>query len=373
MRGLIRLIIILLAIVQSVFFLKIKKTVPKKILIVHDLLLGDALLLAPLMKRIYEKYPNQEKYILAKPGFIPLYKSTPYRFTALLFNPKSFLDIWKLFFTGPYDLTFVAGDNRYSWLARAIGSRWIVGIAYDKPQWKNWMLDEVKAFDLKPATWADMMGRLVDGKDPKPYKKDEWLSPNIKKALSFKNSKSFVVCHLGASSPLKFWPAKYWQTLIDELQHKGFEIFISVGPGEEYLIKEADPCNTCQHIPGTYSLLEMWSLIDHAKLLISVDTGIAHLAKLSNTPIVTLFGPGSTVTHGVGNFWKLNPHMNITVSSFPCRDQKILFRRKVQWVKRCGRGVKECNTPGACMEAIAPKQVLNTLLNSNLFSGLMEG
>ena len=41
MRGLIRLIIILLAIIQSAFFWKIKKTEPKKILITHDLLLGD--------------------------------------------------------------------------------------------------------------------------------------------------------------------------------------------------------------------------------------------------------------------------------------------------------------------------------------------
>mgnify|MGYP000008468592 CR=1 FL=1 len=66
MRGLIRLIIILLAIIQSVFFWKIKKTVPKKILIAHDLLLGDTLLLTPLMKRIHEKYPDAKKFILAK-------------------------------------------------------------------------------------------------------------------------------------------------------------------------------------------------------------------------------------------------------------------------------------------------------------------
>jgi ADP-heptose:LPS heptosyltransferase len=161
-----------------------------------------------------------------------------------------------------------------------------------------------------------MMGRLVDNKDPKPYKKDEWLCPNIKKVSSFNNSKSFVVCHLGASNPLKFWPAKYWQTLIEELKHKGFEIYISAGPGEEYLIREVDSDNIYQHIRGTYSLLEMWFLIDHAKLLISVDTGIAHLAKLSNTPIITLFGPGSQVSHGAGNFWKFSHCADITKSDF---------------------------------------------------------
>ena len=361
MRGLIRLIIILLAIVQSSFFWKIKKREPKKILIAHDLLLGDTLLLAPLMKRIYEKYPEQDKYILVKHGFIPLYKSTPYGFKALSFNPKSFLDMWNVFFIGPYDLTFVAGDNRYSWFARAIGSRWIVGIAHDKPQWKNWMLDEDKSFDLKPATWADMMGRLVDGKDPKPYKKGEWMRPSTNKALSFESSKSYIVCHLGASNPLKFWPAKSWQGLIQKLKYEGFEIFISVGPGEEYLIKEADPYGKCNQISGKYSLLEMWSLIEHAKLLISVDTGIAHLAKLSSTPIVTLFGPGSVVSHGTGNFWKFLHHSDITKSNFSCRNQPVLFRREIDWLKRCGRNINQCKTPGACMDVISPEQVMKAI------------
>ena len=183
MRGLIRLIIILLAIVQRFFFWKIKKKEPKKILIAHDLLLGDTLLLTPLMKRIHEKYPNAKKFILVKPRFIPLFENSPYGFIPLSFNPKIFLDIWKMSSLGPYDLTYIAGDNRYSWLARALGARWIIGIEGDTPLWKNWMVNEVKSFDLKPSTWADMMGRLVDGKDPETFEKKEWLRPDTKKIL----------------------------------------------------------------------------------------------------------------------------------------------------------------------------------------------
>ncbi len=66
MRGLIRLFIVFLALIQSLFFWKHKKDVPQTILIVHNLLLGDTLLLAPLMKRIHEKYPDAKKFILAK-------------------------------------------------------------------------------------------------------------------------------------------------------------------------------------------------------------------------------------------------------------------------------------------------------------------
>ena len=362
MRGLIRLTIILLAVLQSLFFWRIKKREPRKILIAHSLLLGDTLLLAPLMKRIHEKYPKAQKYILAKPTFIPLFENGPYDFRALSFNPKSFLDLWKIFLAGPYDLTFIAGDNRYSWLARAVGSMWIIGIDGDKPQWKSWMLDEVKPFDSRPATWADMMGRLVDGKNPKPYQKNEWSRPkNNKLALPIEPSKPYVVCHLGASNKLKFWPSPSWQLLAEEIKSKGFEIILSVGPKEEYLIEEADPNNQYHHVAGTYTLLDMWTLIADAKLLISVDTGIAHLAKLSGTPIVTLFGPGSSVSHGEGLFWERSPHRNATQHNFICRDQPVLFRRQVLWLKRCGRNLSECKTPGACMQAITPKAVMSEL------------
>ena len=97
MRALIRLIIILLALIQSLFFWRYKKRVPHRILIAHHLLLGDTLLLAPLMKRIHERYPDAKKFILAKPILVPLFENTPYHFKALSFNPKSLLDIWKIF------------------------------------------------------------------------------------------------------------------------------------------------------------------------------------------------------------------------------------------------------------------------------------
>ena len=369
MRGLIRLIIIILAILRSLFFWDIKKRDPKKILIAHDLLLGDTLLLAPLMKRIHEKYPNAQKFILAKPIYIPLYTNTPYGFKALSYNPKSFSSLWGLWCGGPYDLTFIAGDNRYSWLGRAIGSNWNVGIDGDIPPWKNWMLDEMKSFDLTPASWADMMGRLVDGKNPKPYQKNEWSRPEIKKLLlPFDGSKRYVVCHLGASNSLKFLQAPSWRVLINNLRKQNYEVVLSVGPNEEYLINEIDPDYKYHHVPGTYSLIEMWALVEQAKLMVSVDTGIAHFAKLTNTPIVTLFGPGSPVSHGEGLFWKKSIHYHATKDNFICRDQPILFRRKVNWLNRCGRGVSECKTPGACMEAITPKQVLNVLYKNDLFS-----
>jgi len=41
----------------------------------------------------------------------------------------------------------------------------------------------------------------------------------------------------------------------------------------------------------------------------------------------------------------------VTVDPFPCRDQRILFRREIPWVRRCARTLAECPEP-LCMQAI---------------------
>ena len=40
-----------------------------------------------------------------------------------------------------------------------------------------------------------------------------------------------------------------------------------------------------------------------------------------------------------------------SIDPFPCRDQRLLFRRKVEWVRRCVRTPAQCAEP-RCMNAI---------------------
>ncbi|HXZ48757.1 MAG TPA: heptosyltransferase, partial [Usitatibacter sp.] len=83
----------------------------------------------------------------------------------------------------------------------------------------------------------------------------------------------------------------------------------------------------------------------------------AHLGRAAWTPTVTLFGPGSAVICGPGRFWRDTPWTAVTEDPFPCRDQRILFRREIPWVRRCGRSPAECAEP-RCMHAIAVDAVL---------------
>ena len=91
-------------------------------------------------------------------------------------------------------------------------------------------------------------------------------------------------------------------------------------------------------------------------MLVCPDTGVAHLGRLAGTPTVTLFGPGSAVLCGAGEFWREAPYCAVTVEDFDCRDQRVLFKRDIAWVRRCGRSIAECLAP-RCMQAISAEAV----------------
>jgi ADP-heptose:LPS heptosyltransferase len=86
-------------------------------------------------------------------------------------------------------------------------------------------------------------------------------------------------------------------------------------------------------------------------VLVAPDTGVAHLGRVVGVPTVALFGPGSALLCGAGEFWCDAPYRAVTVDPFPCRDQRTLFKREIGWVRRCQRSVAEC-PKHLCMPAI---------------------
>ena len=81
------------------------------------------------------------------------------------------------------------------------------------------------------------------------------------------------------------------------------------------------------------------------------------MGRAAFTPTVTLYGPGSAVLCGPGSFWRDVPQRALTIEPFACRDQRILFRRRVEWVRRCIRTPGQCAEP-RCMSAIGLSAVI---------------
>jgi len=159
------------------------------------------------------------------------------------------------------------------------------------------------------------------------------------------------VLHVGASTPLKRWLPERWRELAERLGRRGFEIVWSAGAREQDEVRAIDPEGRHRSLAGALDLAQLWHLVKGARVLVAPDTGVAHLGRLTGTPTVTLFGPGSAVICGAGDFWRASPYRAVTVPDFPCRDQRVLFKREIAWVRRCGRSTAECAAP-RCMHAI---------------------
>ena len=335
----------------------------RRILVAHYLLLGDTLLLAPLLKKLAMLYPDAERVVLARPAVAPLFEGRPYGASAMPFNRRDAASRRRVIDSGPYDLAIVPDDNRYAWLARAAGARRVIGFANDKPVWKNLMLDRAVPYPANAAAWADIAARwLVDdaaGTSVERFRSNEWPAPE---ATPFEvPSQSYAVLHVGASTPLKQWPAERWRALADRLIVEGLHVVWSAGTGERAVVDAVGMREGETDVAGCLDLPQLWQLLARARLLVCPDTGIAHLARIVGVPTVVLFGPGSREIHGAGDFWADAPFRAVTIDDFPCRDQHTLYRREVAWVRRCGRRFDAGalaggrSDPGACGEALCMK------------------
>ncbi|MEO8485357.1 MAG: glycosyltransferase family 9 protein [Betaproteobacteria bacterium] len=326
---------------------RIEPIEPRRILIAHHLLLGDTLMLSALVAKLRANHPAADIAMTVPRAAAPLYATRPWGVRALAWDPRDVPA--SLFDEPPFDLAFVPGDNRYAWLAAAMRSRWIVAFDGDTPAHKSWPIDRLVPYPDVPGSWGDMVARLAEGPPAPQYAPAQWPSAP---AAPFEHPRdAFAVLHVGASTPLKLWTPDRWRAIAMRVAARGIEPVWSAGRGEEAIVAACDPDRRYRSTAETLDLPQMRALLDRARLLVSPDTGIAHLARIAGTPSVTLYGPGSATITGAGRFYAAIPWRAVAVDPFPCRDQRVLFRREIAWVRRCGRGIAECPHP-RCMDAI---------------------
>ncbi len=337
-----------------------KTNYPQRVLIAHHLLLGDTIMLTPLIAKIRQQYPQAEIVMATPRPFCALYQKKPYGVQAIPYNPKQIGSLKNLINLSGFDIALIPGDNRYSWLAYALDSKWITAFAADRPAYKSWLIDQLVTYSEKPSNWADMNTLLIDGKSPQQFNPADWPPPDFN-VFKLPN-KPYAILHVGASSPLKMWPSSSWLTTAEYLTNKGYEVVWSAGAKEIALVSKIDPNNQYTSYAGQLDLPQLWHLISKAAMLICPDTGVAHIGKVTNTPTIAIFGPGSKELYGAGEFWKNSPYQTIDIENFHCRDQKLLFKREISWVNRCSRNQQQCQS-AECMKSISAEKIKNAIDN----------
>lgn len=102
-----------------------------------------------------------------------------------------------------------------------------------------------------------------------------------------------TLVHPGAGSGARRWPAEHWAKITRTLALQGHRVVITGSESERELALRvaAGAREQVEVIAGSTGLGALAKIVAAARLVVSGDTGIAHLAVAYGTPSLTLFGP----------------------------------------------------------------------------------
>jgi ADP-heptose:LPS heptosyltransferase len=100
----------------------------------------------------------------------------------------------------------------------------------------------------------------------------------------------------GSRARQKSWPAEHWSALARRLAEDGWVIGFTGAAGDRAAIAPIIaatglPQDQCFSLAGTLNLTQLAHLLDRARLLVTIDTGLAHLASAVGCAVVGLHGP----------------------------------------------------------------------------------
>lgn len=152
------------------------------------------------------------------------------------------------------------------------------------------------------------------------------------------NAPFVLLCPGSINSRAKRWPAERYAALADHLFESGANVVLIGSPGESDVTQEV--CQHAQHqlvvLTGKTTVAEVTALISMTDVLITNDTGPAHMGAALNTPTLVIFGPTNPLTT-----YPLSAHAEIIRRAPECAPCML----------------RDCPIDHRCMTAIAPEEV----------------
>jgi len=306
--------------------------------------MGDIVLTTPLLRALRQSYPQAEIHYLTRPAYAPLLQHNPHLTALHLWPPTP--EILRSYWDGVIDLQ----KNLRTWRLR-LRLRYKRWTTFPKKNLRKWLSVRLK----KPLPVEHIVKRY--GKALKPWGIEPHqlgplevyvpsaLQERIQAELHNLHPGPWLAWGLGGTYVTKKWPTLYKLYLINRL---GWPVVLLGGETEA---EEAAFLAEKAEVPvlvgaGRYSLLETAAAIAEAALVLSHDTGTAHLAAAFQKPTIVLWG---NTTPAFGMTPWLTPHRNLEVPDLPCRPcSKLGFAQ-------CPKGHHNC------MRALTPDFVLQEI------------
>ena len=113
------------------------------------------------------------------------------------------------------------------------------------------------------------------------------------------SSVPYVVFVHNASWPTKLWPVEHWQSLIQRVADKGYQVLLPCGSDKEYQRAQTIAADhSSAHALPKMCLNDMAAIMSNATAAVCSDTGLAHMAAVASAPAITLYAVTDTVLIG---------------------------------------------------------------------------
>lgn len=265
----------------------------KKIGILHTAAIGDTIICSPLVKDIQNKYPNAQVHFFCGKDNFEVSKLYLNCTVIKIKITNIFKTIKMINSTGKFDLFIDFGPwpRINSLITYVTKANFKIGFKSIN-QFRHYVYD-LSAYHSKKqhelVNYRDLIS-LVDVKSES--------IPELKTSRQINNNN--VVLHMfpgGYKSFFKQWPDENWIKVINYLTKKEMYIHLTGAPSDFPKAKKiCDTIGNAKNIniaAGKLNLVETADLISESRFVISVNTGILHLASSLSKDIISLNGPTS--------------------------------------------------------------------------------
>ena len=281
--------------------------------------IGDAVMCLPALRALRRILPNAKITVVSRPGSADIFRDADCADEILVYERSGLSSAWKQsqeWRRRRFDLA-VLFQNAFEAAAIAFMARVPARIGYDaesrgfllthpipSPAWKNerhevfYYLNIISELEraLTGSTAPELIGpefALHVSDDRRRQAQDL-----LRRHATHGGGPLILLCPGSVNSRAKRWPAERYAALSDQFIEEGATVALIGSPGERDVSEEV--CAHARHQPitltGETSVAEVTGLIAIADLLVTNDTGPAHIGPAVGTPTLVIFGPTNPVT-----------------------------------------------------------------------------
>nr|WP_262917829.1 glycosyltransferase family 9 protein [Muricauda sp. F6463D] len=277
--------------------------------------MGDVAMTIPVIRTLTQQYPQVRLTILTKKHFKPIFdglENVEVKEADVKKQHKGLMGLWRLYkelkplkFDAVADLHNVL---RSRILKKYFGLEGVPFVQIDKGRQekkaltrsKNKVFQQLKSTHERYADVFRKLGFPINLSNAKPLERVQ-LSEKVL-GLVQQDTKKWVGIAPFAAHVGKMYPLESTEEIIKTLNHtEKYKILLFGGGAKEVEVLEklADTYENALCMAGKLNLSEELQLISNLDVMLSMDSGNAHMATNYGIPVVTLWG----VTHPYAGFY----------------------------------------------------------------------